>query len=107
MSKNTPATIIATVSLSAAVAAMIALSSPVLARGGGRHHGECGEHRGAHECGHFEYDDHHHRGGGGRHFEHHRHFGYEPGDDYSGYGQGATDGQAPSPAAAAPQQDHP
>jgi len=107
MSKKTPATIMATVSLSAVVAAMIAFSSPVLAHGGGRHHGECGEHRSAHECGHPEFGDHHHRGGGGRHFEHHRHFGYQPGDDYSGNDQARTDGGIPSPAVAAPQQDHP
>src|SRR5262245_44246486 len=75
MSTNRLATI-ATVFLSGSVAAAIALSSPASARGG-RHHGECGEHRSSHECGYPEYEAHHHGGHHGRHFEDHH--GYDRG----------------------------
>jgi hypothetical protein len=50
MSKNSLATI-TPVLLCGSVAAMFALSSPAVARGGGHHHGECGEHHIAYECG--------------------------------------------------------
>src|SRR6476646_10101043 len=58
MLKNGP-TITATVLLSGAAAAMIALSSPAFARGGGHHQGECGERYSGHECGHFDHGEHH------------------------------------------------
>jgi hypothetical protein len=60
MLKNGP-TITATVLLSGAAAAMIALSSPAFARGGGHHQGECERYSG-HECGHFDHGEHHLRG---------------------------------------------
>jgi len=89
MSTNRLATL-AAVFLSGAVAAAIALSSPASARGG-HHHGECGEHRGSHECGYSEYEAHHHGGHHGRHFEDHH--GYDrgvgsPRDYPSGTGDG-------------------
>jgi hypothetical protein len=67
MSKNSLATI-TPVLLYGSVAAMLALSSPALARGGGHHHGECGEHHIAYECGYRAW---HHRGHHQRYFENH------------------------------------
>jgi hypothetical protein len=72
MSKNSLATI-SPVLLCGSVAAMLGLSSPALARGGGHHHGECGEHHLAYECGYPSYRVWHHRGHDERYFEgHHR-----------------------------------
>jgi hypothetical protein len=72
MSKNSLVTI-TPVLLCGSVAAMLALSSPAVARGGGHHHGECGEHHIAYECGHPNYKVWHHRGHDERYFEdHHR-----------------------------------
>ena len=70
MSKNSLATI-TSVLLCGSVAAMLALSSPALARGGGHHHGECGEHHIAYECGYPSYRVWHHRGHHERYFENH------------------------------------
>jgi hypothetical protein len=80
MSMNAPMTI-SMVLLNGAIAAMIGLSSPALARGGGHHHGECGEHGGARGCGYAEHEAHHH-GYHGRQFEDHHHLGYPEGIGY-------------------------
>src|SRR5262249_45697174 len=48
-----------------------ALSSPAVARGGGHHHGECGEHHVAYECGNPNYKEWHHPGHGEHYFEDH------------------------------------
>jgi len=66
---------VATAFLSEAVAAVVALSSPALAHGGGRHYRGCGEHYG---CGYSGYGSYH--GHGGRHFEDHH--GYRRALDY-------------------------
>jgi hypothetical protein len=57
--------------LCGSVAAVLALSSPAVARGGGHHHGECGEHHTAYECGYPNYKLWHHRGHHERYFENH------------------------------------
>ena len=75
MSKNSLATI-TPVLLCGSVAAVLGLSSPALARGGGHHHGECGEHHIAYECGYPNYKVWHHRGHDERYFEDHHHSGY-------------------------------
>jgi hypothetical protein len=75
MSKDSLATI-TPVLLCGSVAAMLGLSSPALARGGGHHHGECGEHHIAYECGYPSYKVWHHRGHDERYFEDHHHSGY-------------------------------
>jgi hypothetical protein len=93
MSMNRPITI-SMVLLNGAVAAMIALSSPALARGGGHHHGECGEHGSARDCGYGEHEAHHH-GQHGRYFEDRHHLGYPGGTVYPGYQRG-TDDRGPS-----------
>jgi len=75
------------VCLTGAVAAAITLASPVMARGGGHHHGECGEHHGSYEC-HNWYEGHHHRDDRRPYFEnYHRRYRYDlgPADDQSGY----------------------
>lgn len=72
MSKNNLVTIVP-VLLCGSVAAMLGLSSPALARGGGHHHGECGEHHTVYGCGYPNYKAWHHRGHHERYFEgHHR-----------------------------------
>ena len=70
MSTNSFATITITL-LCGSTAAVLGLSSPAIARGGGHHHGECGEHHIAYECGHLYYAVPHHRG---HHYfeDHHR-----------------------------------
>jgi hypothetical protein len=54
-----------------------AMTSPALARGGGHHHGECGEHHGryAYACSVLRYEEHHHGGRGRHHFEGYRYRG--------------------------------
>src|SRR5262249_7225617 len=61
MSTNSFATITTTL-LCGSTAAVLALSSPAIARGGGHHHGECGEHHMAYGCGYSDYAVHHHLG---------------------------------------------
>jgi len=75
MSKNSLVTIVP-VLLSGSVAAMLGLSLPALARGGGHHHGECGEHHTAYGCGYPNYKVWHHRG------HHERYFGYHHRSEY-------------------------
>ena len=101
MSMNRSSTITA-VALSGAVTVMIASSFPTLARGGGHHHGECGEH--GYGCGYFEHEAHHHRGHHGRHFEDHDHSGSRRGVDDLGY-QTGSDRPAPESSGPAPRSD--
>lgn len=89
MSTNTPLNI-SMVLLSGAVIAMIALSSPALARGGGHHQGECGEHRSAGACGYVEHEA-HPRGDHGHLFEDHHRLGYPGSIVYPGDRKGVDD----------------
>ena len=75
--------------LNGAIAAMIALSSPAMARGGGHHHGECGEHGRARDCG---YGHGHHA----RYFEDHHHLGYPGGIVHPAYQKGIDDRGPPT-----------
>ena len=100
MLKNGP-TITATVLLSGAAAAMIALSSPAFARGGGHHQGECERYSG-HECGHFDHGEHHLRGNHERPFEDYHHSGYQPGIEYPSYQRGGPSSSGVSPASGQP-----
>jgi hypothetical protein len=103
MLKNGP-TITATVLLSGAAAAMIALSSPAFARGGGHHQGECGERYSGHECGHFEHGEHHLRGNHERPFEDYHRSGYQPGIEYPSY---QRDNSGPSSSGVSPASGQP
>jgi len=102
MSKNLPTTITMPV-FSAAVAALFAFSTPALARHGGHHHGECGEH--GYRCGYFEHEGHHHGGHHEHHFEpYHRSRHQAPAAGASQGGaaqgsnrQGGTGNPAPAP----------
>jgi hypothetical protein len=100
MSMNGPMTI-SMVLLNGAIAAMIALSSPAVARGGEHHHGECGEHGRAHDCGYVEHEAHGH-GHHGRYFEDHHHLGYPGGIVYPPYQKGTDDRGPPTSGSTPP-----
>jgi hypothetical protein len=83
MSKNSLATI-RPVLLCRSVAALLVLSSPAVARGGGHHNGVCGEHHGGYDCGNFNYTVHHHRGHHEHHFQDHHRSEYQRDNRYFG-----------------------
>ena len=104
MSMNGPVTISMAL-LNGAIAAVIGLSSPALARGGGHHHGECGEHGASHGCGYAEHEAHHH-GYRGRQFEDHHQWGYPGGIGYPSY-QKRSDDRGPPTSGSTPGSSQP
>jgi hypothetical protein len=77
-----------------------AMTAPALARGGGHHHGECGEHHGRYyACSGPRYEEQHHGGRGRHHFEGYRYrdrSDLAPTDDRSGTDDPAAPGAPPS-----------
>jgi hypothetical protein len=92
---------IRTMLLSGAVTAAVAFASPALARGGGHHHGECGEHHGGDRCSYSDHEFGHHGGRG--HSE-----GYHDGNQQDARDLSDGNGpRAPLPPLDPPQTDQP